>query len=206
MFKRDFARHVRRALLTTATAMGIGACDARVIDIGNGPSPTLGIYAHDCANLGGEPSGLAQFRGKVVLIVNVASHCGYTSQYRDLQTMHARYADRGFSVVGFPCNDFGGQEPGDAAAITACAAGYGAVFPLMEKVVVKAGPDQSPIYASLADATGALPRWNFGKYLIDHNGRPVAFFGTRVEPLDDELIQRIDALLTIQAAERAPSV
>jgi glutathione peroxidase len=199
--KRDRALFVplasmsKRLLFALASSLAIPGCDARVIDVAASASPALGIYAHDCADVHGNPAGLAQFRGQVVLIVNVASHCGYTGQYRDLQALHARYADRGFAVVGFPCNDFGGQEPGDADAITACAVGYGADFPLMEKVIVKAGPNQSSIYGALAQSTGALPRWNFGKYLIDTDGQPVAFFGTRVEPLDEGLTGRIDALL-----------
>lgn len=185
----------KRLLFAIASSLALPGCDARVIDVGAATSPALNIYSHECEDIHGKATGLGQFKGKVVLIVNVASRCGYTPQYEDLQKLHARFADRGFSVVGFPCNDFGGQEPGGAEAITTCATGYGADFPLMEKVVVKAGPDQSPIYAALAQSTGALPRWNFGKFLIDTDGQPIAFFGTRVEPLDESLTSRIDALL-----------
>jgi glutathione peroxidase len=109
--------------------------------------------------------------------------------------LHERYASQGFSVVGFPCNDFGGQEPGDAEAITACATGYGATFPIMEKVSVVEGDSQFTIYSDLFEATGALPEWNFGKYLVDQHGTPIAFFGSRIEPLSTELTDRIDALL-----------
>lgn len=146
-------------------------------------------------DLGGSPVSLKDFRGDVLLLVNVASHCGYTGQYRDLQQLQDRYGDRGFTVIGFPCNDFGGQEPGDAGAIAACAADHGAGFPIMEKIRILDGPEQSPIYASLQQATGALPRWNFGKYLIDRKGHPVAFYGTRVEPLDTALTDHIESLL-----------
>ena len=185
----------KRLLFAIASSLAIPGCDTRIIEAPGATSPSVNIYSHECEDIHGKAAGLEQFQGKVVLIVNVASRCGYTPQYEDLQKLHAQFADRGFSVVGFPCNDFGGQEPGDAKAITTCAVGYGAHFPLMEKVIIKAGPDQSPIYAALAEATGALPRWNFGKFLIDMHGQPVAFFGTRVEPLDEGLTSRIDALL-----------
>ena len=135
------------------------------------------------------------FEGKATLIVNLASKCGLTPQYEDLQALHDKYASQGFSVVGFPCNDFGGQEPGDAAAITACASGFGADFPIMEKISVIEGDSQCAIYRDLRKATGALPEWNFGKYLVNQNGTPVAFFGSTVAPLAPEVTERIELLL-----------
>jgi len=156
----------------------------------------MNVYVHPCNDVYGTPVDSERFEGKVTLIVNLASECGYTSQYKDLQALHDRYKDQGFSVVGFPCNDFGGQEPGDAEAITACASGYGAEFPIMEKVGVIDNDAQSPLYYDLAQETGTLPSWNFGKYLVNREGTPIAFFGTDVEPTSTEITNRIDALLS----------
>ena len=153
------------------------------------------IYTLGCNDVQGGQAGLQQFDGNVTLLVNVASHCGYTGQYTTLQALQERYADKAFSVVAFPCNDFGGQEPGDAKSINACAATHGATFPIMEKCVVKAGPGQSPIYTMLAAATDTLPRWNFGKYLVNAQGTPVAFFGSSIDPMDATVTDQIDALL-----------
>ena len=155
----------------------------------------MNIYDHPYNDLHGTPVDTNTFDGKVTLVVNLASKCGLTPQYKDLQTLHERYASQGFSVVGFPCNDFGGQEPGDAEAITACATRYGATFPIMEKISVVEGDAQCAIYRDLQKVTGALPEWNFGKYLINKNGTPIAFFGSRVEPLAPEITDRIDTLL-----------
>lgn len=159
--------------------------------------PTVNVYNNPCNNVLGSPLDMGTFDGQVTLIVNLASKCGYTPQYEDLQSLHERYKDRGFSVVGFPCNDFGGQEPGDAATITACASGYGATFPIMEKVHVVDNDEQCAIYQDLQKATGVLPKWNFCKYLVDQHGTPVAFFGSSVEPLSAELTDRVDELLTL---------
>ena len=155
----------------------------------------MNIYNHPINDLRGTPVDTNTFDGKVTLVVNLASKCGLTPQYEDLQALHERYASQDFSVVGFPCNDFGGQEPGDADAITACATGYGASFPIMDKVSVVEGDAQCAMYRDLQKETGALPEWNFGKYLVDQQGMPVAFFGSRVEPLSAEITDRIDALL-----------
>ena len=156
----------------------------------------MNVYNHDRNDVFGKPVAKDKFGGQVTLIVNLASHCGYTPQYKDLQALHERYSDQGFSVVGFPCNDFGGQEPGDADAITACASGFGAEFPIMEKVGVIDNESQCAIYHDLWKATGVLPKWNFGKYLIDQYGTPVAFFGSSVEPLSAELTDCIDSLFS----------
>ena len=172
------------------------SCDSRVIDIQTRKEFTMNVYNNECRDVHGELVDKDMFQGQVTLIVNLASHCGYTPQYKDLQALHERYSDQGFSVVGFPCNDFGGQEPGDADAITACASGFGAEFPIMEKVGVIENESQCAIYDDLAEATGVLPKWNFGKYLVDQHGTPVAFFGSSVKPLSAELTDRIDDLLT----------
>ena len=182
-------------ILLTSTLALLVACDSRVIDVQVQKENAMNVYNHPCNDVHGVPVDKDAFDGQVTLIVNLASKCGYTPQYGDLQTLHARYSSRGFSVVGFPCNDFGGQEPGDAASITACASSYGAMFPIMEKVGVIDNDAQCAIYHDLAEATGALPEWNFGKYLIDQNGTPTAFFGSNVEPLSPELTDRIETLL-----------
>jgi len=158
----------------------------------------MNVYDNQLRDVHGEPVNNNQFDGQVTLIVNLASKCGLTPQYEDLQKLHEQYEERGFSVVGFPCNDFGGQEPGDASTIMACASGYNADFPIMEKVSVIDGDTQCALYQDLAEATGALPEWNFGKYLVDQNGTPVAFFGSMVEPLSPEIVDRINELLDSQ--------
>ena len=177
-------------------AVCITSCDSRVVDVKTMKDSLMNVYDHECNDVHGVPVDRNMFAGKVTLVVNLASKCGYTPQYKDLQTLHERYKSQGFSVVGFPCNDFGGQEPGDAAEITACALQYGAEFPIMEKVGVIESDSQSEIYRDLKEATGVLPNWNFGKYLIDKNGTPVTFFGTNVEPLSPDLTGRIETLLS----------
>jgi len=183
----------KRLLMTLAAALALPGCDSRVIKVQ--ATDAQGIYSHTLHDVHGDDASLADRSGEVTLIVNVASHCGYTPQYRDLQQLHDAYADRGFAVIGFPCNDFGGQEPGDASAITACAAGHGASFPLMEKIVVLAAEGQSPLYRDLSQATGVLPRWNFGKYLVGRDGIPIAYYGSNVGPMDEQLTSEIEAAL-----------
>lgn len=146
--------------------------------------------------LAGQPQELSAFAGKVVLVVNTASKCGLTPQYKELQDLYETYADQGLVVVGFPCNQFMGQEPGSPEEIAAfCEENYGVTFPMMEKVNVKAGEDQSPIYAFLGTRTGELPDWNFAKYLISRNGETVQFFGARTDPKGDKLTAAIEAEL-----------
>jgi len=184
------------AFFTSIVAL-LTACDSRIIDAPLQKENTMNVYNNPLHDVHGNPIEKNTFDSKVTLIVNLASKCGFTPQYKDLQALHEQYASQGFSVVGFPCNDFGGQEPGDAESIIACATGYGASFPLMEKVSVVKGDAQCKMYSDLFQATGALPEWNFGKYLIDQHGTPVAFFGSRIEPLSTELTDRIDALLAV---------
>jgi glutathione peroxidase len=153
------------------------------------------FYALKTTALSGAPVDLKTYEGKVTLVVNTASQCGFTPQYKGLQALHTELAPRGFSVLGFPSNDFGGQEPGTAQEIkTFCERNYGVTFPMFSKVVTKAGPDQSPIYAWLGQ-TGNLPKWNFSKYLIDKHGKVVAFFPSNVTPESPELRQAIDKAL-----------
>ncbi|MCH2138455.1 MAG: glutathione peroxidase [Phycisphaerales bacterium] len=182
-----------RSIVSLAIPLGLLSCDSRVVKV-DPPAPTS-IYTHDLNDVHGTPASLANHAGQVSLIVNVASHCGYTAQYRDLQLLHDTYADRGFAVIGFPCNDFGGQEPGDASAITACAAGHGASFPLMAKISIKDDATRSPVYRDLYAVTDVLPRWNFGKYLVGRDGTPLAYFGSNIGPMDDTLTRQVEAAL-----------
>ena len=150
---------------------------------------------------GKEPASLCQFEGKVLLVVNTASKCGFTPQYEGLEALHARLAERGFAVVGFPSNDFKGQEPGTEADIQEfCTLTYGVKFPMFEKVHV-VGDDVTPLYQDLEKATGEAPGWNFHKYLIDRNGKPVASFGSRTTPDDPRLLEQIEALLAADPAK-----
>ena len=144
--------------------------------------------------LDGKPESLNTFKGKVVLAVNVASECGYTPQYEGLQKLYADYKDRGLVVLGFPCNQFGGQEPGSAAQIqTFCSTKFHVSFPLFEKLEVK-GPNQAPVYTFLTAKYGE-PAWNFHKYLVGKDGQVIAAFKSGVTPESTELRDAIEAAL-----------
>ena len=150
------------------------------------------FYDLDVKSLSGKPGNLAGYRGGVSLVVNVASQCGLTPQYTGLEALHRELHSRGFNVLGFPSNDFGAQEPGTPDEIaTFCQTKYDVTFPMFEKVVTKAGATQSTVYAFLGQG-GDLPRWNFGKYLIDKDGRVVRFFDSRVPPDDPQLREAIE--------------
>jgi glutathione peroxidase len=160
----------------------------------------MSIYDLPLHTLTGEPTTLGAFKGKAVLIVNVASKCGLTPQYTGLERLQERYADRGFTVAGFPCNQFGGQEPGTAEEIgTFCSTTYGVTFPMFEKIEVN-GENRHPLYAELtevADADGNAGdiQWNFEKFLVDPNGAVVARFRPRTEPDDAKITSDIEAIL-----------
>ncbi|HTA07024.1 MAG TPA: glutathione peroxidase [Streptosporangiaceae bacterium] len=150
--------------------------------------------------LAGQPSSLGELDGKTLLVVNVASKCGLTPQYEGLEALHERFADRGFAVVGFPCNQFGEQEPGTADEIaTFCSATYGVSFPMFEKIEVN-GPDRHPIYTELtaaADADGQAGdiQWNFEKFLVGPDGAVIARFRPMTAPDAPELVSAIEANL-----------
>lgn len=145
--------------------------------------------------IGGKPVSLCQYEGRVVLVVNTASECGYTGQYKGLQALHKKYSSRGLVVLGFPANAFGGQEPGSNKKIAEfCQANFGVSFPVFAKV--EANPlRNAPIFAGLVKSTGEEPKWNFHKYLIDRKGTGVESFESGVEPQSSALVQRIEALL-----------
>ena len=148
--------------------------------------------------LQGAPTQLADFKGKALLLVNVASRCGLTPQYTALEKLHEKLAPRGFSVIGFPCNQFGAQEPGTPEQIqTFCSTTYGVTFPLTEKIEVN-GAGRHPIYQQLtqvADATGHTGdiRWNFEKFVISADGSTITRFSTRVTPDDPAVLAAIEA-------------
>ncbi len=130
----------------------------------------------------GDTADLTAYRGKVTLVVNVASRCGYTPQYKGLERLHRELKDKGFAVLGFPSNDFGEQEPGTHHDIAEfCRLTYAVTFPMFSKVSTQPGPGQSPVYQYLG-ATGNLPEWNFSKYLVGKDGKVCAFFQGDVEP------------------------
>lgn len=146
----------------------------------------------------GEKTSLAEYEGKAVLLVNVASKCGFTKQYAGLQKLYEEKKDDGLVVLGFPCNDFGGQEPGTIEEIVKfCSDKYSVTFPIMEKIHVK-GKDRHPLYEELTGKNGAFPgdvKWNFGKILIGKDGKPIAKYDSKTTPDSTELRGAIDAAL-----------
>jgi glutathione peroxidase len=158
-------------------------------------SPCPPILDHKFSNLLDEPVSLCQFSGKVVLIVNTASECGYTPQYDGLEKLYRRYRDKGFVVLGFPANDFGGQEPGTNKEIKRfCEVNYSITFPVFAKTSV-IGAKANPLFRDLAAKTGKPPRWNFHKYLLDRSGQPVAVFESAVEPEDQRITSQVEKLI-----------
>lgn len=143
----------------------------------------------------GQPIDLCQYAGKVVLVVNTASRCGFTDQYAGLEKLYADYRERGLVVLGFPANDFANQEPGSDKEIAAfCRSTYGVVFPMFRKSHV-VGADANPLYKALAQHSGERPQWNFHKYLIGRDGRQVLSFGSAVAPGDPRLMAEVERLL-----------
>jgi glutathione peroxidase len=161
---------------------------------------TVALRDYPVNRLDGQPASLADLDGKTLLIVNVASKCGLTPQYTGLEELHERFADRGFSVVGFPCNQFGGQEPGSADEIAEfCSATYGVTFPMFEKVDVN-GTGRHPIYTELtqtpdADGEAGDIQWNFEKFLVSPDGAVIRRFRPMTTPDADELVDAIEASL-----------
>ncbi len=148
--------------------------------------------------INGEATSLAAYKGKVVLVVNTASKCGLTPQYEGLEALQKRYAEKGFTVIGFPCNDFGDQEPGTADEIVQfCKTRFSVSFPLMEKIHVR-HPKQHPLYTALSGKDGAFPgevKWNFGKFLIGKDGKPIARFEPQEKPASPVIAAAIEKAL-----------
>jgi len=157
-------------------------------------APVQSLYELKVNSLAGKPVDLGQYKGHVVLVVNVASQCGYTPQYAGLEKLYLDYKGKGFVILGFPANDFGHQEPGTPEEIAAfCSSKYSVTFPMFEKVITK-GDGQSPVYQFLTTGFPA-PTWNFCKYLVDPNGKVLKEFPSAVTPQDKQLTDAIDAAL-----------
>jgi glutathione peroxidase len=156
------------------------------------------IYGPPLKDIDGKPTSLKAYEGKVLLIVNVASKCGYTPQYGGLEALQEKYQAKGFSVLGFPCNQFGRQEPGTAEEIKQfCSSTYQVTFPLFEKIEVN-GPNRHPLYAILAGKEAAFPgdiRWNFTKFLVGRDGKVLKRFESKVKPDSPEMVQAIESAL-----------
>ncbi len=146
-------------------------------------------------DIDGKDTSLKAYQGKVLLVVNVASRCGLTKQYKELQALHEKFKDQGFSVVGFPCNDFGAQEPGTNEEIKIfCTEKYNVSFPMFDKLHVK-GEEQHPLYKALTGKDGAFPgdvKWNFGKFLIGKDDNPLQRFEPRTTPDDASVVSAIE--------------
>jgi len=186
------------ALATPAAAPAADASPGSA-SVGSGSHSPL---AFTLPRIDGTPQPLSAYRGRVLLLVNVASKCGYTPQYEGLEALYARYRERGFTVLGFPANDFKGQEPGTNAEIADfCRSTYGVRFPMFAKLHVR-GPDQHPLCAMLTGLpalVGGPVAWNFQKYLVDRQGEVVARFAPATEPGAPELVAAIERLLDAPA-------
>ncbi len=164
------------------------------------PAQVRSIQDIELPRLDGKPGRLSDFKGQVVLAVNVASRCGFTRQYAGLEALHEKYSQRGFTVVGFPCNQFFGQEPGSPDEIQEfCSVNYGVTFPLFAKLDVK-GANQHPLYSILTESPDDSGKagnvsWNFEKFLVGRDGRVVRRFRSKVTPEDPRLVEAIESLL-----------
>ena len=160
----------------------------------------MNIWNAPIQTLDGKPGNLSAHKGKALLLVNVASECGLTPQYNQLEALQEKYADKGFTVIGFPCNQFGGQEPGSAEEIASfCSARYGVTFPMTEKIEVN-GPGRHPVYQELTqvpDASGHKGdiRWNFEKFVVSADGERVTRFGPQTKPDAPEVVAEIERSL-----------
>lgn len=184
-----------------AALASIGAAPARAQAQGGAPALTQApascpaVLQHTFKRLQDEtPQDLCQYAGKVVLVVNTASYCGFTKQYKGLEALYAKYAPRGLVVLGFPSNDFK-QEDADAKKIAdLCYNTYGVKFPMFTSTVVT-GSGANPLYTELIKATGNEPKWNFNKYLIDRNGKVIEYYPSKVTPEDPALVGQIEKAL-----------
>lgn len=153
-------------------------------------SNNMNFYDFELKGIDGKQVDLNSYKGKKILIVNVASKCGYTPQYEDLQNLHEQFGNK-VAVLGFPANNFGGQEPGTNQEIVEfCQANYGVSFQMFEKISV-VGKDKHPLYKWLKEQSGEEPNWNFCKYLLDENGKVLAFYPSSVNPLDEQITAKL---------------
>lgn len=182
----------------TALLLGLGVAGAQANEP-SAPSVSAAVCPallnHNLPRLqDGKPQSLCQYGGKVLLVVNTASYCGFTSQYKGLEAMYQKYKDAGLVVLGFPSGDFFQEKSNDKEIADFCFNTYGVIFPMFSKSAVR-GADVNPFYKQLIAATGKSPSWNFNKYLVDRQGRKVQHFGSSVKPTDAELITAMEALL-----------
>ena len=153
------------------------------------------VLDHQLNNIKGESANLCQYSGKVVMVVNTASKCGYTPQYEGLQKVYDKYKDQGLVILGVPSNDFGKQEPGSNADVAEfCERLFKVKFPMLEKAVVTA-PSANPLHEALAKASGQRPKWNFHKYIVSRDGKEVLSFGSNIAPTAEELDKALVRLL-----------
>jgi len=182
--------------LSSAAALAQGPAAAPGAPLAAQPASCPAILKHTFNRLQDDaPQDLCQYAGKVILVVNTASYCGYTPQYKGLEEMYAKYAPKGLVVLGFPSNDFGKQEPGNSKEIADfCYNTYGVKFPMFAKSVVS-GSAPNPFYTRLIQATGKTPAWNFHKYLIDRKGNVIESFPSKVTPDDKALVNAVEKAL-----------
>ena len=193
----SFALLVAPALAALSMVVAHAATPAPALAASTAPSTACpAVLQQQFKRLQDEaPQNLCQYAGKVALVVNTASYCGYTSQYQGLEDLFAKYQERGLVVLGFPSNDFGQQEPGSSKEIAdLCFNTYGVKFPMFSKTVVS-GAKRNALYEALAKATGKTPKWNFHKYLIDRSGKVIASFPSDVTPDNKSLISAIEKAL-----------
>ncbi len=191
---------MRTAVLFAAlVALGLGVTATRAEDKGDKKVPAALNFK--MKSLDGKDVDLSQYQGKVVLFVNVASKCGYTKQYKGLEALHEKYADKGLVIIGVPANDFGGQEPGSDEEIAKfCSATYGVKFPMLAKVSTVKGNDKVPLYAYLTskeanEKTAGEIKWNFTKFLINRKGELVSRFEPKDDPASADFSKAIEAEL-----------
>jgi len=202
--------NMRRGLLFTLILValvctGCGGAGTRSASVGDAapvtaPKPPTGatpVLTGSLQDIDGTQQALASYKGKVVLVVNTASHCGFTPQYKGLEALYKQYSSKGFVILGFPSNDFRQELASNSEVKTFCSTNYGVTFPLFSRTSVK-GPDANSLFAALAkepDAIGAPPAWNFTKYLLNRSGVPVARWDSSIEPGTTEVTGTIEALL-----------
>ena len=188
--------NMRAFLLSLLTSLNPFA--GRAQSAGTPQTPIVSFYDLTATGLDGQPVALSQYKGRKIMVVNTASECGYTPQYKQLQELYTAYKDSGFVVLGFPSNDFGGQEPGSSAEIAGfCEKNYGVTFPMMAKVDIK-GDNPHPVYQWLTQKSkngfdDFKVKWNFNKFLIDEEGRLVMYLPSGKDPMCDEVLNWLGA-------------
>ncbi len=188
--------HLKLLLLVTALATTLLPMNTSAQNVKPAASSCPALLQHQFPRLQDDaPQNLCQYAGKVVLVVNTASYCGFTKQYEGLEALYAKYEKRGLVILGFPSNDFGQQEPDDAKQIAdLCFNTYGVKFPMFDKTGV-VGPKRNALYTQLHQATKAVPEWNFHKYLIARDGKTVSSFASAVDPGSRAIVSAVEAAL-----------